>query len=80
MMNIKFTLRNFITVVGYLHCPLEHMYYSFYAVETNNKTLDQGCEIDMQMDYTNFTPQDYRQCFETKIIMLISNRTFRNIF
>jgi hypothetical protein len=38
----KFTLRNFITVVNYLHCPLEHMYCSFHAVETNNKTLDQG--------------------------------------
>lgn len=40
MINIKFTLRNFITVVGYLHCPMEHMCYTFHAVETNNKTLD----------------------------------------
>lgn len=39
-----------------------------------------GCEIYMQMDYRNFTPQDYRQCFEPKIIMLISNSTFRNVF
>ena len=39
---IKFTLRNCITVVDYLHSPLEHMYYSFHAVETNIKTLGQG--------------------------------------
>jgi hypothetical protein len=39
-----------------------------------------GCKIYMQIDYTDFTPQDYRQCFELKIIMLISNRTSRNIF
>jgi hypothetical protein len=42
IINTKFTLRNFITVAVYLHRPLEHMYYPFHAVETNNKTLDQG--------------------------------------
>jgi len=42
MINIKFTLRNVITVVDNFHCPLEHIYYSFHAVKTNNKILDQG--------------------------------------
>jgi len=42
MINIQFTLRNVITVLEYFHCPLEHMYYSFHAVKTNNKILNQG--------------------------------------
>jgi len=42
MINIKFTLRNVITVVDYFYCPLDHMYYSFHAVKKNNKILDQG--------------------------------------
>ena len=42
IINIKFTLRNFITVIDNFHCPLEHMSYSFHAVEANNEILDQG--------------------------------------
>jgi hypothetical protein len=78
--NTKFTLRNFITVVDYLHCPLEHMYYCFMRWRQIIKLWIKGCEIYMQIDYTNFTPQDCRQCVEPKIIMLIPNRISGNIF